>query len=603
MYKQVNEVDIMRKDFKTEIIEVDFCVVGGGLAGMAAAVSAARHGTKVALVQDRPVLGGNSSSEIRMHVCGAHGDNNRETGILEELALDNLYYNRTPSYSVWDAVLYGKTQYQENLTLILNASVNSCEMDGNTITSVKAWQTTTGTWIEIRAKLFADCSGDGILAPLSGADFRMGREGRSEFNESIAPEVADKKTMGMSCLFQAREYPEAQPFTPFPWANSYGEKDIEWLEGRNIDVYSTNFWWMEVGGEVDSILDRERCREELLRIAFGVWDYIKNHSPNKDKYANFALDWQGFLPGKRESRRYYGDVILSQNDIEAEGRFEDLVAYGGWSMDDHFPAGIHHKGPGTIFHPAPSPFGIPYRSLYSRNIANLFCAGRCHSATHSAMSSTRVMATTTLMGQAAGTAAAIAVRDSLQPRGVYEKRLGELQQTLMDDDCWLPWQKRKISDLCTDAKLAASAGDPEMLRNGVDRQREDSANLWQAPIGSHVEYMFDSEVELSSVRIVFDSNLNRKDPSRNNRPQLNMRHVICLDDTPLAPPETLVRSFRIEAMGADGEWRKVSGQAENYQRLVKVPLSCRAKGVRIVPETTWGSPEARIFAFEADVKK
>jgi hypothetical protein len=219
------------------------------------------------------------------------------------------------------------------------------------------------------------------------------------------------------------------------------------------------------------------------------------------------------------------------------------------------------------------------------------------------MSSTRVMATTTLMGQAAGTAAAIAVRDSLQPRGVYEKRLGELQQTLMDDDCWLPWQKRKISDLCTDAKLAASAGDPEMLRNGVDRQREDSANLWQAPIGSHVEYMFDSEVELSSVRIVFDSNLNRKDPSRNNRPQLNMRHVICLDDTPLAPPETLVRSFRIEAMGADGEWRKVSGQAENYQRLVKVPLSCRAKGVRIVPETTWGSPEARIFAFEADVKK
>jgi hypothetical protein len=603
VYKQVNEVDIMRKDFKTEIIEVDFCVVGGGLAGMAAAVSAARHGTKVALVQDRPVLGGNSSSEIRMHVCGAHGDNNRETGILEELALDNLYYNRTPSYSVWDAVLYGKTQYQENLTLILNASVNSCEMDGNTITSVKAWQTTTGTWIEIRAKLFADCSGDGILAPLSGADFRMGREGRSEFNESIAPEVADKKTMGMSCLFQAREYPEAQPFTPFPWANSYGEKDIEWLEGRNIDVYSTNFWWMEVGGEVDSILDTERCREELLRIAFGVWDYIKNHSPNKDKYANFALDWQGFLPGKRESRRYYGDVILSQNDIEAEGRFEDLVAYGGWSMDDHFPAGIHHKGPGTIFHPAPSPFGIPYRSLYSRNIANLFCAGRCHSATHSAMSSTRVMATTTLMGQAAGTAAAIAVRDSLQPRGVYEKRLGELQQTLMDDDCWLPWQKRKISDLCTDAKLAASAGDPEMLRNGVDRQREDSANLWQAPIGSHVEYMFDSEVELSSVRIVFDSNLNRKDPSRNNRPQLNMRHVICLDDTPLAPPETLVRSFRIEAMGADGEWRKVSGQAENYQRLVKVPLSCRAKGVRIVPETTWGSPEARIFAFEADVKK
>ena len=578
---------------------VDFCVVGGGLAGMAAALSAARHGAKVALIQDRPVLGGNSSSEIRMHVCGAHGADNRETGIVEELLLDNFRYNRTPSYSVWDAVLYGKAQYQENLTLLLNASVNDCQLEGGVIKSVTAWQTTTQTWIEITAKLFADCSGDGVLAPLTGAEFRMGREGRAEFNESIAPVEADKKTMGMSCLFQAREYPVPQPFTALPWANSYGDKDVEWLEERGVNIRHTNYWWMEVGGEVDSIRDTERCREELLRISFGVWDYIKNCSPNKEAYANFALDWQGFLPGKRESRRYLGDVVLTQNDIEVEGRFEDVVAYGGWTMDDHFPAGIHHPKAGTIFHPAPSPFGIPYRSLYSRNIENLFCAGRCHSATHSAMSATRVMATTSLMGQAVGTAAAIAVRDSLDPRGVYEKRLAELQQTLMDDDTWLPWNRRAVSDVCRDAKLVASLGNPEPLRNGLDRARGEDYNGWRGPIGSSVEYLFDSEVELDGARMVFDSNLNRIDPSRGKSKLLNMRHAVCLGDSLFEPPATLVRSFRIETLDADGVWRTAAGCPENFQRLVKLPLKTRAKGIRIIPESTWGAEDARLFAFEA----
>ena len=188
---------------------VDFCVVGGGLAGMAAALAAARHGATVALVQDRPVLGGNASSEVRMHVCGAHGPNRRETGIVEELFLDNFRYNTRPTYTGWDAVLYGKVQYQKGVTLLLNASVCDAAMDGPRIRSVRAWQTTTQRWITVEAKLFADCSGDAVLAPLSGADFRMGREGRAEHGESIAPLVPDTRTMVMSCLFQAREYPWA----------------------------------------------------------------------------------------------------------------------------------------------------------------------------------------------------------------------------------------------------------------------------------------------------------------------------------------------------------------------------------------------------------
>ncbi|MBN2712431.1 MAG: FAD-dependent oxidoreductase, partial [Planctomycetes bacterium] len=160
----------MREEFH----EFDFCVVGGGMAGMVAAIAAARKGVKVALVQDRPVLGGNASSEIRMHVCGAHGANNRETGILEEIFLDNYYRNPLPNYSIWDSVLYGKAKYQDNLTLFLNCSVNECKMDGKRIESIRGWQFTAETWHTINAKLFADCSGDGILAPLSGADFRIG---------------------------------------------------------------------------------------------------------------------------------------------------------------------------------------------------------------------------------------------------------------------------------------------------------------------------------------------------------------------------------------------------------------------------------------------
>ena len=588
-------------------IKTEFCVIGGGLAGLVAAISAARHGTKTVLIQDRPVLGGNSSSEIRMHVCGAHGANMRETGVIEELMLDNYRYNREPNYAMWDAVLYGKAKTAENLTLILNASVNSLEMDGKRIKSVKAWQPTSETRLTVEAALFADCSGDGILAPLSGADFRVGREARAEFNESIAPEISDAKTMGMSCLFQAREHDAPQPFTPFPWAYDYSAS-AEWRKDRDVNIFGTNFWWLEVGGEADSIHDAEECRDELVKIAFGVWDYLKNHDVNKEKYANFSLDWQGFLPGKRESRRYLGDIILNQNDVEAAGKhFDDIVAYGGWSMDDHFPAGFYHNGHGTTYHPAPSPFGIPYRTLYSRNIENLFCAGRCHSATHSAMSSTRVMGTTSLMGQAVGTAAAIAIRDNLSPRGIYEQRRRELLQTLLDDDSYLPWQSRDIAAISKEAKLTASSdvtpdrSSLENLRNGIDRPVGDSDNGCSVPIGSSVEYDFGKNVEISKVRLVFDSDLNRTDPSRphGQTKLLNMRYYCGKGDLPFSPPATLVKDFRIEVKTADGKWESAAEITGNWQRLVKVPINAFASQLRFTPLATHGTPLAHLFAFEA----
>jgi len=566
---------------------VDFCVVGGGLSGLCAAVAAARHGATVALVQDRPVLGGNASSEIRMHVCGAHGANNRETGLVEEIILENMYRNALGNWHIWDSVLYEKARFEPNITLLLNCSCNDIEMEGQRIKAVKGWQLTTETWHRVEADLFADCSGDSILAPLSGAEFRVGREASSELDEDIQPPVADKRTMGMSCLIQSRETDRPQPFIPPKWAHTFATDDD--LPNRGHDHQSTNFWWIELGGEHDSIHDTEELRDELLKIAFGVWDHIKNQGDHGAD--NWVLEWIGFLPGKRESRRYLGDHVLTQNDVRAEGRFEDLVAYGGWSMDDHHPGGFRHPGAPTIFHPAPSPYGIPYRCLYSRNIENLFCAGRNISASHAAMSSTRVMATCATMGQAVGTAASIAVRDGLLPRGVYDGRVAELKQTLMADDCYLPWSGREVPDLSQKARISASENDPEPLRNGLDRPIGDDDNGWAGPLGSWVEYEFAAPEAVTEARLVFDSDLNRS-------PRQNLPCKYPLEAEDRSVPAAMIKAFRIEAKNEAGEWQAIAREDRNYQRLVRVPVDVRTSAIRFVPEEAWGAEQAHVFAFD-----
>ena len=567
--------------------QADLCVVGGGLAGMCTAISAARHGVRVLLMQDRPVLGGNVSSEIRMWICGAHGENNRETGILEEIELENRYRNPATSFSIWDSVLYEKVKYQENITLLLNCTCNGVTMDGNRIRSVRGWQMTTQTWHTVEAGLFADCSGDSILAPLTGAEYRMGREAAGEFQEDIEPEQADGKTMGMSCLIQARETNRHQEFIPPAWAYSYPTDED--LPCRSHDVKASNFWWIELGGDRDSIDDTEEMRDELLKIAFGVWDHVKNHGDHGAE--NWTLDWVGFLPGKRESRRYAGDHILTQNDVRAEGRFPDLVAYGGWTMDDHNPAGFRYPGYPTIYHPAPSPFGIPYRCLYSRNIANLFFAGRNISVTHAALSATRVMATCATLGQAVGTACAIAVRDGLSPREVYEKSVKELQQTLMEDDCYLPWQKREICGLTRRAHLHSSEGNPEPLRNGMDRPVGGKDNGWTGLLReSWTEYRFEKPEQIREMRFVFDSDLNRKTH--------NMPCNFPLSGNDRKVPETLVRTFRIEMEKENGQWETLWHVDNNYQRLLKMEMDIRTSAVRFIPEETWGSQKAHLFAWD-----
>ena len=586
--------------FQTITHQADFCVVGGGLAGLCAAVAAARHGARVVLMQERPMLGGNASSEVRMWVCGA-GSGHRdllETGLVEELMMENQYRNPDKNYSVWDGILYELAAYQENLTLLLNCTCNDCAMEGSRIVSVTGWQMTTQSYHTVHAALFADCSGDSVLAPLTGALTRWGRESREEFGEDIAPAAADRRTMGMSCMIQARQEMRPSTFIPPKWAHKYTRADLP-HRLPDMDNPMENFWYLELGGEYDAIADTEWLRDELLRMAYGIWDFVKNDPELREKNANWRLDWVGILPGKRESRRYVGDHILTQHDVRAGGHFDDLVAYGGWSMDDHHPGGFRSPEQPTIYHPAPSPYGIPYRCLYSVNIDNLFCAGRNISVTHTAMSSTRVMATCATLGQAVGTAAAIAALYGLTPRGVYEQRIAELQQTLMDDDCYLPFRRRAIPALTRNAALACDSPEAENLRNGFDRALDGAYNGVAVPLGSAVAYTFPAPEPISRVRVVLDSDLNRDTlPECERRRERNMLHNRPLGWPDAYVPTTLLRAFRIEGVRPDGTAETLYESQVNHRRLISVPVDGVYAAVRLVPLATWGDPLARIFSFD-----
>lgn len=555
----------------------DFCVIGGGMAGLCAAIAASRHGIKTALVQDRPVLGGNASSEIRMHVCGAHGANMRETGIIEEIFLENFYRNTDHNYYIWDSVLYEKAMEEENLTLFLNCTVNDAEMRENKIISVTGWSLTSETFHKIYAKVFADCSGDSILAPLTGANYMLGRESKSDYNETIPPDVADKKTMGMSCLFQIRETNGPKKFIPPKWAYVYDDDSVFAHKGH--ENLSNNWWWIELGGENDSIHDTEELKHELLKIAFGVWDHMKNRGDHGCD--NWVMDWIGFLPGKRESRRYKGKYVVTQNDVESAGHFDDIIAYGGWSMDDHFPAGFYHTSSHpTIYHPAPSPWGIPYRALISENIDNLCFAGRNISVTHAALSSSRVMSTCALLGQALGTAVALAVKNDTPLDGIDVR---QLQNELMFDDCYLPYIKRSVSPLTAQAKVSHP-----VLINGFDRPIGSETNSAMLEKGEAVTFEFDGYKNIRGVRLIFDSNL--------CRPEKNMPFYYPLELKGYDTPATLVRDYTLIFHTENGD--KMLNVKGNYQRLNLKNIDVSADKVTFIPTETNGAEKCNVFSID-----
>ena len=603
----------MSERLKIKRHTADICVIGGGIGGMFTAISAARQGAKVALMHDRPVLGGNASSEIRMWISGA-GTRVRdlqETGIMEELQLENMYRNPKRNWSLWDALLYEKVRFEPNIDLILNCTCNDSETEKGVIKRVKGFQLTTYTWHEVEAKIFVDSSGDSILAPLTGAEFKVGREAKEEFGEEFGLEKTDPHTMGMSILLQCRETDHPVSFTPPDWAYDFPDDDAMNNKPHNLYAINTNFYWIELGGMQNSVDDTEEIRDELLKIAFGVWDHMKNHGDHGAE--NWELEWIGFLPGKRESRRYVGDYVLTQHDVETCPRFEDTVAYGGWQIDNHLPGGFYMDAKGGAHlqkRRLSEPYSIPLRALYSKNIDNLMFAGRNISASHVAFSSTRVMGTIGVIGQAVGTAAAVAVKYGLLPREAGKEKIAEIQKRLMDDDCFLPGFRREPSSLAKKATLSADYGDPSALLNGMDRRIWGNDNGYFGKTNRAITYTFPSPEQVSGVRLVFDSDLDREYTDGNPdalHTSSTLFYPRSYGQTSFGFPRCLIKRYKIEWMDADGIWNTALEIDSNHQRFVIHPLNLTAKAIRLIPLSTYhseqktedyGSSTAHIFNFE-----
>jgi hypothetical protein len=426
-----------------EVVKTDITVIGGGLAGVCAAVAAARLGKSVALVQNRPVLGGNSSSEIRVWVCGAtaHGVQRyaRETGIMGEMFLENQYRNIDGNPYMWDLVVLETVRAEKNIRLFLNTDVHEIEAEGErdrrVIRSVMGWMMGSERKIRFESPLYLDCTGDGLIGFLAGAEYRIGRESRDEFNEPWAQAKADAVTLGSTILFYTKDAGHPVKYIPPSFAKDITQTPIPIKRVIKSGDSGCHYWWIEWGGELDTVHDNERIRDELWSVIYGIWDYIKNSG--KFDADNLTLEWVGSIPGKREYRRFIGDYVLNQIDLIEQREFEDTIGFGGWSIDLHPPGGMYATESGSKHMFTNGVYHIPFRSLYSRNVENLMFAGRNISATHVAFGTTRVMATCAVVGEAAGTGAALAVSKGVTPREIARHHLTELQQTLLRADASL----------------------------------------------------------------------------------------------------------------------------------------------------------------------
>jgi len=412
----------------------DLVVVGGGIAGTCSAISAARLGLNVALIQDRPLVGGNNSSEVRVHLQG-------RINLPPYPNLGNLVAqmnhrrdgNAMPADYYEDERKMNLLAAETGVKTFFCTRAISVEMDGpNKIKAVIGKHIETGKELRFAAPLFADCTDDGNLGYYAGADWRMGRESNTETDESLAPEVADKLTMGASVQWYSVATEGETTFPELPWAIQFSDETAKpMIKGD---------WDWETGLNLDQIWDFERIRDHGLRAAFGHWAYMKNQAGGDwpEHVHNRKLGWVAYIAGKRESRRLLGDVILQEQDIVGQREWPDACVTTTWTIDLHYPTEKNSQDfPGEEFmtvahHKRIEPYAIPYRCLYSRNIDNLFMAGRNISVTHVALGTIRVQRTGGMMGEVVGMAASLCKKHGSLPRGVYEKHLDELK-ALMEE--------------------------------------------------------------------------------------------------------------------------------------------------------------------------
>ncbi len=534
---------------ETERVTADLVVVGGGLAGLNAAIAAARQGAEVVLVQNRSVLGGNSSSEVRVWVCGAtaHGVQHfaRETGIMGELFVENQFTNPEGNPYYWDLVLLEAVRAEPRLRLFLNTEVSGVDASPahpdeseegyeRRINSVTGWQMGSERRYEFSAEAFVDATGDGLIGYLAGAMHRTGREARAELDESWAPEEPDAETLGSTILFYTKDSGHPSSFVAPAFARDISQTSIPDLRGIRVDANGCDYWWIEWGGDRDVVAHNEEIREELQAAVYGIWDYIKNSGQFDAE--NLTLEWIGSVPGKREYRRFVGDHLLTQHDVLDQTLFADRVAHGGWSIDLHPPGGMYSKERGSRHWHPDGNYHIPLRSLYSVNVANMWMAGRNISASHVAFGTTRVMATCAVVGEAAGTAAAVAVREGSTPRALASGRLQPVHQAMVRADAsLLGVEHRDPADHALAAHVSASS-----TQTIVGCHEPDST--W--PLTSSLGLVIPVDPAISELAILIDAAADTDLAVELHDPVLGQNYV----------PREFIRSSRTPVQRGERQW-------------------------------------------------
>ncbi|MEZ4905885.1 MAG: FAD-dependent oxidoreductase [Spirosomataceae bacterium] len=407
----------------------DFVVVGGGMAGTCAAISAARNGVKVALIQNRPVLGGNNSSEVRVHLGGRINlEPYPQLGnLVNEIGPDEGGNAQPKEYYEDDKKLQAVLK-EQNIALFLNYHANRVEIKEGNIEKVFATNIETGEKVVFEAPLFADCTGDGTIGYLAGAEYMTGRESKATYGEPTAPEVADNLTMGASVQWFSEKKNEPVPFPNIKWG-------LPWDEEKAEEITKGDWEW-ETGMGLDMKLDFEQIRDYGMLAVYSNWSYLKNNAKNKEKFANESLKWVAFVAGKRESLRLKGDYVLIEQDLTEHRVYPDGTAPTSWTIDLHYPDPENSKlFPGAAFksiakHVKIYPYPIPFRCLYSKNINNLMMAGRDISVSHVALGTVRLMRTGGMMGEVLGMAAAVCKKENTNPRGIYQNYFAELESLM-----------------------------------------------------------------------------------------------------------------------------------------------------------------------------
>ena len=448
----------------TERVEAEVVVAGGGPGGICAALAAARLGKKTVLATDRPVLGGNSSSEIRVWTRGATGAGNlygEEMGIWGELKLRNLYLNQEGNPVFWDDVLLEQVLSEPNLKLYLNTHISGMETVGKgRIAWVSGFQMMTEKELRFEGAYYIDATGDGSLGAMAGLPYRMGKESRDTYGESFAPEEEERATFGSTLFFFTKR--EDHPVSYIAPDYAYPRETIEELLGKggriaNEKMDGCDYWWFETGGMADTIREAQEIGLELKRFTAGVWDYIKN-SGRYDADC-LTLSWEGNMPGKRESRRFITKKILTQQDILEHRAFEDGAFYGGWYLDFHPSHGFKTEEDNCTQIPV-QVYAVPLGCLYPTCDSNLLFAGRDIGVSHVAFASTRIMNTCALSGQAAGTLAARCIELGKRPGDLEAEEIQGVQQTLLRNDMMIPGiRHREERDLAREAGVSSSGAE------------------------------------------------------------------------------------------------------------------------------------------------